>query len=704
MTTLKLYTNTPRRRAALLASAAALTTLSLVGGLVVSALPAYADVTSGSYTIGSPSSSVSGVTVSPTGVAKSTATNFAITFNSGTALSSSASSWVSVVPSESLANTPTSIALVSTTGGSSCIQSGSNGGAVSATGVTIDLNSGCTIAAGAKVEVEFNAEAPTTPGSFTFGVTTSGSSTPATSNTVTVTSGGPTLSALSYLTGDNTTYTITGASVASLSANQTSLTLNALAVTGGTITFLNSGSGGGGYSVTVTSGGSTSSDMVTNASSLGSIVTLTLSTALADGDSLAITAEGTNPSGTSAVDYIVVEPGNGTTEDTNNTTFGGSVKSVTVTPASPVAGATTTYTISFDATDAVSAGEDIYLIETAGPTNFATLTGVAVTDNTQNWFFVATGVIPSAAGTATVPLTDAIKAGDSITIVLGSVTNPSTAGRVSDFGVYTTSDPVTANAPPYTIGANATPGVTVTVNPSSAGSVATYTIANLRASATITGGLGTLKLVAPSGTVFPNSPSLFGITDSTTSSGTGTVTAALVGGGTGTVTFTTPNTINNGDVLTITVADVINPSTSSSTDTITVVGDVTGLAPTAVTTTTTTTTLPTTTTTRPKPKPKPRPVIEDLTKSADLSKGAVIIVLHCKVLECKGTITLTDVITVVGSSTYSVKAGKSDDVTIGLNDPGLRLVHGAKDETIKVTAKVTVTGGKTVKQKTTLVG
>ncbi len=92
----------------------------------------------------------------------------------------------------------------------------------------------------------------------------------------------------------------------------------------------------------------------------------------------------------------------------------------------------------------------------------------------------------------------------------------------------------------------------------------------------MTGGSSTIALQGPAGTVFPNSPGDYSVTDSTTGSGTGTVTAALVGGGTNNVTFTVPNSISSGDALTFTVLGVINPSTASSTYQINLVGNVTG--------------------------------------------------------------------------------------------------------------------------------
>ena len=116
----------------------------------------------------------------------------------------------------------------------------------------------------------------------------------------------------------------------------------------------------------------------------------------------------------------------------------------------------------------------------------------------------------------------------------------------------------------------------VTPNPNTAGSISTYTIANVKASAAMTGGSSTIALQGPAGTVFPNASGDYSITDSTTPSGSGTVTAGLTGGGTNNVTFTVPNSINSGDALTLTVLGVINPSTASSTYQINVVGNVTG--------------------------------------------------------------------------------------------------------------------------------
>lgn len=345
----------------------------------------------------------------------------------------------------------------------------------------------------------------------------------------------------------------------------------------------------------------------------------------------------------------------------------------------------------------MSAGGDIDLSELAGPTIFSAVTGIDVSDQTLGWNFVASGSSLTS-GFAAIPLQEAINPGDAVTVLITGVINPA-AGTISDFQVKTTGDPNYATAPPYTISTNASPGVVVAVNPSTTGSLATYTISNVEATAGLAGGSSSLELEAPIGTTFSNVAGYFSIVDTTNSAGSGTV-AALSGGSTNTVTLTVPHNISAGDVLTITAQDVINPSVASSTDVMTIVGSVTG--PGAVPTTTTTTTAPPTTTTTVPPKPVP--VIVVVTKSATVGKANKPgITVQCKVSNCKGYITLSDVVTKVGSTEYSFKAGKSHTYPILLNTTGIKLLNGAKDQTIKVNTKVSVTGGKTITVKVTLV-
>jgi hypothetical protein len=688
----------------LVARGAVLAAAALACALAVSAGVAYGDVASSDYTIGTPTGPVSSVVASPSKVGEGASVNFEVSFTAGTSLAGSASDWVTIVPSEALGSTPSNIGIT----GSSCIQAGTNGGSYSATGITINLNSSCSMAAGTKVTVLFTASAPFAIGTLTFSATTSENDTPASSNGVTVTTPGPILTAASHAFGADTTYTISEVPVTGLTSGGNSLTLTAAATVGTeTIAFLNSGSGGAGYTVDYTppGGGTATSDTVTNASASGATVTLTLATALVSGDTVDITASGQNPaaSPTSQADHITVAPGNGTFETTNSIDFGGSVSTVNVTPSLPVATASTTYIVSFGATDAVLAGGYIYLTEDEGPTNFSTLTGIEVIDNTQHSEFIATGAILTD-GSATIPVADGIDAGDSISVVLANVTNPPAAGSIGDFTVASSGDPVAAEAAPYTLFANATPGVLVTVDPSATGAVATYTLSNILASGAMTAGTGTIKLEAPAGTEFPNSPSDYGITDDTTPSGSGTVVAALSGGGSNLVTFTVPNSIEQGDELTLKIADVLNPTVPSSTDAITLVGSVTNLPPTApppppgpgptpIATTPIVTTPISPVTTPAPPAAKTATATISLDGTSVTVKGATgTVKLTCTgSTTCSGKLTLTAKTTTahgkkkrsktqtIGTASFSVAAGKTANVEIKLNATGQKLLstgHG----------------------------
>ena len=570
-----------RQRTKVVASAVALTTVTLGAGLMATALPAYADVTTNAFTIGAPSGAVSGVSASPTSVGQAALANFAVTFDLPSTLSGPSGDSVTVTPSTSLASTPSNVDII----GGTCIQAGTAGvggaGAATATGVTVELSSKCSFSAGQKVEVDFTADAPSSTGSMHFNLTTSKNATSASSNSITISTAGPQLSALSVEFGSNTTYTITDVPVANVSADQTTLKLT-VGVTSGTeaIDFYG---GVAGYRVTYTpSGGAATVDAVTGVllGSANHVATLTLATAVANGGILNITANGTNPApnGVTQTNEITVQPGNGTSETSNAIAFGQSVTGVSVSPSSRVAGASSNYFVSFRASDAIPVGGQIVLNEPAGQTGFPTVTGIEVTDSTRSWHLVATGAT-LANGSARIPLSLAVDAGDSLTVFIVGVTNPP-AGTVNDFAVSTTSDPVPVDAPSYTIGASA--GVGVSVSPSSAGSLATYVISDLFASTAMSAGTSAITLDAPSGTAFPNQAAEYSVQDGTTPSGSGTVTAALSGGGTNDVTIRVPGNVAAGDRLTITVRDVINPSTASSTYTIGLTGSVSGPSAAAV--------------------------------------------------------------------------------------------------------------------------
>ena len=75
------------RRTKLVAGALALTMGAFGTVAVVTALPAFADVTSNNYTIGTPSGAVNSVTVTPTSTTATISTAYTVLFTATSALS-----------------------------------------------------------------------------------------------------------------------------------------------------------------------------------------------------------------------------------------------------------------------------------------------------------------------------------------------------------------------------------------------------------------------------------------------------------------------------------------------------------------------------------------------------------------------------------------------------------------------------------------
>ncbi|HXW79395.1 MAG TPA: hypothetical protein VEJ84_07835, partial [Acidimicrobiales bacterium] len=175
----------PGGAAKLLAGTLALTMGALGAGLAATALPAYADVVTGNYSIvppSSPSGPVSAVSATPATVGVGSPTGFEVSFTVPAALLGARASWISVTPSETFGSVSTSVDLIAP----GCVQagtSGAGGAGVSAPGaVTVELSTACNINAGSRVEVDFDADAPSATGHFYFTVTTSMDVAPAASN------------------------------------------------------------------------------------------------------------------------------------------------------------------------------------------------------------------------------------------------------------------------------------------------------------------------------------------------------------------------------------------------------------------------------------------------------------------------------------------------------------------------------------------
>lgn len=582
----------------------------LVAGTVLAGLAllavqgtAQADVATVAYGIEAPPNAVADVSALPSTAPEGAPTSFEVSFRVTAALSgASVGSWISVVPSSPLGESPSNVSLVDNTA-PTCSRQGSDGGGVSASVVTVDLASSCSLDAGDEVKVSFTALAPAAAHTFYFSVTTSRNPSPATSNPVIIASSPPALSAASEGLAASTTYTVGDASWSDLTLSQsfTVVTLSASASFGTALSWYARQSG---YSAELTTpAGVTSPDEVVGAT-LGltgpNTVTLMLVSPVGFGDQLTIVAQGTNPASTSSVkvsiepevivagSLMAVAPG----ETTNPVLFGTSVSKVTVTVSPAAASAAATYTVGFQATTPVTGGTldaFICLGEAAGPTNFATETAELVTDTTAGWHFKASGTTYPTGNPPVNPGCDAIdngavialpsgydiRAGDTLTVVLVNVTNPP-AGTITDFSVSTSADTVAARAAPYAVQASTVAGVLLSVSPPTTGALATYTITGLVASAHMSGGSATLTLEGPAGTVFPNAPGYYYIEDLTEASGSGPVAAPVSGGGTSTVAIVVPRDIGAGDRLVVTIQDAVNPASASGSYTVTVLGPVAG--------------------------------------------------------------------------------------------------------------------------------
>jgi hypothetical protein len=541
--------------------AAVLGVAALGFGLVGAPAPAYADVTTASYNIGALTPSVNSLVAVPPIATVGTATNFELSFVATVELSTSGTITVRDSTSGNSVVVTTSKVQISDSAGT-CLEPAPASSTISGAGLTVTLGNNCSVGVGDTVTLGLTATAPLSSGSLTFDVTTSGNATPAVSNPVTLSSAPPAAAAASAVAGANTTYSIADVPVTGLSSGGTSLVLLAKATGGsGTVAWYN---GPSGYAVTfvASGGGATTTDTVSTATVSTTVnsddtVTLALVTSLASGYTVDITAEGTNPTAVSTDDFTVTA-GNGTPETTSNDVVYGSTVTNALVSASPsVGGASATYAISFKATTAVPIGDDIFFSEPN--TDFSHVTGILVTDANQGWYFIGTGAALSSGG-ATVPLSKPVLAGDAVTVELVNVTNPP-AGSINDFAVSTTTDNLTALASSYTITASGVAGVGVAVNPATPAALATYTVSNLSANAALVGGTSEVTLTGPPGTVFPNNRSLYTLEDSTRLGGSGTVTGPLVGGGSNAVTLIVPNNIGDGDRVSLTVQDVLNPGT-----------------------------------------------------------------------------------------------------------------------------------------------
>ena len=234
------------------------------------------------------------------------------------------------------------------------------------------------------------------------------------------------------------------------------------------------------------------------------------------------------------------------------------VSSVSVTPARLAAGAVTTYSAAFVATNALASTDTITITATNTATVFPLAAGnYSVGDNLITPVAVVT---TSQATTHDITLTvpAGITAGHTVTVTSVGVLNPG-AGATSST-IVTTQD-TTPAAGAYTISAaTAVTAVAAAPLPLTALGASTYTVGFTAATALVAG--SDTITIASAGTTFPGvSSNIYTVKD-----GVSTATAVSVGAvGANTVTITTPVTVTAGSAVVVVITGVTNPGIGAHT-------------------------------------------------------------------------------------------------------------------------------------------
>ncbi len=222
-----------RRRAKLLAGTLALTMASFGAAVGISAAPAFADFASNNYTIGTPGSAFTAVSVTPTAATSGSSQSYVITATAPSAIPNGDD----ITVTDSAGNAPVSLATAVSLvdeNAANCLQSGTNGGAESTTGgLVIVLDSTCNIAAGDTIKIGLTV---TDPGSnFYFIVASTVNGTTVDSNTVTINAVPPTVTPSPVTVGYGATYTIAGIGSSTLLSSGLAWNSNTLTGTGTTV-------------------------------------------------------------------------------------------------------------------------------------------------------------------------------------------------------------------------------------------------------------------------------------------------------------------------------------------------------------------------------------------------------------------------------------------------------------------------------------
>jgi hypothetical protein len=320
----------------------------------------------------------------------------------------------------------------------------------------------------------------------------------------------------------------------------------------------------------------------------GQTVTLQVPSALASGDWLSLTVYGVvNPSTTQQDDIIAAAPAVAATTSAK-LQVGTSISNPTIAVSQTGAGATGVgYIVGFKLTAAIAGGGTVSLVAPPG-TDFssgtATLVDASHPAASANLSSSAITASPTSTSSTdnqlTVKVPNAISAGDLVYLEVNGVGNPpagSYGGSAGNFTVATSADVVPADIPAYTIAAAPAP-VTASIELSSSapGALAQYSVADLRATAALSAGTGTIELQGPVGTVFPANTGDYSLSDVTSKAGAAPP-ESLSGGGTNDVVLHLGSNVASGNFFDVVASDVVNPP--AGTYHLTVVGNVQAAVP-----------------------------------------------------------------------------------------------------------------------------
>ena len=167
--------------------------------------------------------------------------------------------------------------------------------------------------------------------------------------------------------------------------------------------------------------------------------------------------------------------------------------------------------------------------------------------------------VSSGSNSVTITTNITVGAGDPVVLTVDGVDNSSSAGAKT-LAIFSTSDP-SSTAMPFTLSAP-TRDRKVTPTLSSSGATASevsYVVSYLATNG-LTQNFSTMRLSAPTGTVFPSGAcGVYAITDNTTGSSANCVNATVAAGSAG-VTLTSAINVSAGDLVTVTANGVTNTS------------------------------------------------------------------------------------------------------------------------------------------------